>query len=80
MKKRFPVMITALVCTASLAIGVGASGVIKKGDGIQVIYGPIVSNVKSSLENYMDTVIEEEEVPCEKGKCEIFTTKSMGKS
>ena len=30
MKKRFPVMITALVCTASLAIGVGASGVIKK--------------------------------------------------
>ena len=57
----------------------GASGVIKKGDGIQVIYGPIVSNVKSSLENYMDTVIEEEEVPCEKGKCEIIYSPLNGK-
>ena len=59
----------------------GASGVIKKGDGVQVIYGPIVSNVKSNLENYMDTVIDEkpEEKPSENGKCEILSSPLSGK-
>jgi len=32
----------------------GASGVIKKGDGVQIIYGPQVSVVRSRLEDYMD--------------------------
>ncbi len=55
----------------------GASGVIKKGDGIQVIYGPVVSNVKSNLENYMEATIEEK--PCENGKCEILFSPLSGK-
>lgn len=33
----------------------GASGVIRKGHGIQVIYGPQVSVVKSNLEDYMES-------------------------
>ena len=32
----------------------GASGIIHKGDGVQVIYGPKVSVVKSNLEDFMD--------------------------
>ncbi|MBR2296932.1 MAG: PTS transporter subunit EIIC [Clostridia bacterium] len=34
----------------------GAAGVIKKGTGIQVIYGPQVSVIKSELEDYMNTL------------------------
>ncbi len=34
----------------------GAAGVIKKGNGVQVIYGPNVTVVKSNLESYLDTV------------------------
>ena len=33
----------------------GASGIIHKGNGIQVIYGPKVSVIKSNLEDFMDT-------------------------
>ncbi len=33
----------------------GASGVIKKGEGVQVIYGPQVSVIKSNLEDFMDS-------------------------
>lgn len=33
----------------------GAAGVITKGNGVQVIYGPRVSVIKSALEDYMDT-------------------------
>ncbi len=33
----------------------GASGVIHKGNGVQVIYGPQVSVVKSQLEDYIDS-------------------------
>ena len=33
----------------------GASGVIHKGNGIQVIYGPQVSVVKSHLEDFLDS-------------------------
>ena len=32
----------------------GAAGVIKKGEGVQVIYGPKVTVIKSELENYID--------------------------
>lgn len=34
----------------------GASGVVVKGDGIQVIYGPSVTIVKSNLEEFVDQV------------------------
>lgn len=36
----------------------GASGVIRKGDGVQVIYGPQVSVVKSRLEDFMEATPE----------------------
>ncbi|MBO5452428.1 MAG: PTS transporter subunit EIIC [Clostridia bacterium] len=58
----------------------GASGVIKKGDGIQVIYGPIVSNVKSNLENYIESHTDtHEEDTSDKGKCEILFSPLNGK-
>lgn len=33
----------------------GASGVIKKGNGVQIVYGPQVSVIKSKLEDFLDT-------------------------
>ncbi len=33
----------------------GASGVIKKGNGVQVVYGPQVAVIKSRLETYLET-------------------------
>ena len=33
----------------------GASGIIHKGNGVQVIYGPQVAVIKSNLEDFMDT-------------------------
>ncbi len=37
----------------------GAAGVIKKGKGIQVIYGPVVTTIKSELEEYLNALREE---------------------
>lgn len=36
----------------------GAAGVIKKGKGVQIIYGPKVSVIKSNLEDYLDNPVE----------------------
>ncbi len=33
----------------------GASGIVKKGDGVQIIYGPQVSVIKSNFEIFMDS-------------------------
>ncbi len=33
----------------------GASGVIRKGEGVQIIYGPQVSVIKSNLEDFLDS-------------------------
>ncbi len=41
----------------------GASGVVHKGNGVQVIYGPRVTVIKSNLEDYLETAPEEEYVP-----------------
>ena len=38
----------------------GPSGIIKKGQGIQIIYGPSVSVIKSNLEDYLETAPNEE--------------------
>ena len=38
----------------------GPSGIIKKGQGIQIIYGPSVSGIKSNLEEYLAGAPEEE--------------------
>ena len=40
----------------------GAAGVIVKGDGVQVIYGPKVSVIKSNLEDYLSSPHAEEEI------------------
>lgn len=39
----------------SLLKSSGASGVIRKGNGVQIIYGPQVSVVKSKLDDYMES-------------------------
>jgi PTS system D-glucosamine-specific IIC component len=41
----------------------GASGVIHKGNGVQVIYGPHVTVIKSNLEDYLATAPDVEVVP-----------------
>lgn len=38
----------------------GASGVVQKGNGVQVIYGPRVSVIKSDLEEYLEASSEQE--------------------
>jgi len=37
----------------------GASGVVHKGNGVQIIYGPNVTVIKSNLEDYLDREIED---------------------
>ena len=39
--------------------GTGASGVVKKGNGIQIIYGPKVNIIKSDFEEYLKTASDE---------------------
>ena len=41
----------------------GASGVIHKGKGVQIIYGPQVSVIKSNLEDFLDSP-ESDEIDC----------------
>ncbi len=35
--------------------GTGAAGVIRKGNGVQIVYGPRVSNIKSNLEEFIES-------------------------
>lgn len=49
----------------------GASGVVHKGNGVQVIYGPNVTVIKSNLEDYLAKAPEEEEeIPIVEEKAE----------
>ena len=34
----------------------GAAGVIKRGNGVQIVYGPQVSVIKSDLEDYIESL------------------------
>ena len=43
--------------------GTGASGVVHKGNGVQVIYGPRVTVIKSNLEDYLEKAPDEEYHP-----------------
>ena len=66
----------------------GASGVIHKGNGVQVVYGPNVTVIKSNLEDYLETApdieytkdsigsVEETEAPQEE-KTEQKVTKTI---
>lgn len=44
----------------SLLKSTGASGVVHKGNGVQIIYGPHVTVIKSNLEDYLEKAPEEE--------------------
>lgn len=48
----------------------GASGVIQKGTGIQVIYGPHVSVIKSKLDDFMEHYNSEQSIPSEEDSSE----------
>lgn len=56
---RCTVVQTKLVNDALLK-STGASGVVHKGNGVQVIYGPHVTVIKSNLEDYLETAPDEE--------------------
>lgn len=58
---RCTVIKTELVDDALLK-STGASGVVHKGNGVQVIYGPHVTVIKSNLEDYLETAPDEEYV------------------
>ncbi len=65
----------------------GASGVVQKGKGVQIIYGPRVTVIKSNLEDYLDHHIEykgdffpeekEEDMPQVDTPCSGRLTKSV---
>ena len=57
----------------------GASGVIHKGNGVQVIYGPHVSVVKSQLEDFLDTA-ESDNVDALLGKTDFEAPKQEEKT
>ncbi len=59
---RCTVFRTELVDDAALK-ATGASGVVHKGNGVQIIYGPRVTVIKSNLEVYLETAPDEEVVP-----------------
>lgn len=44
----------------------GASGVVHKGNGVQIIYGPKVTVIKSNLEDYLEVAPNEEYVAADK--------------
>ena len=46
--------------------GTGASGVVHKGNGVQIIYGPKVTVIKSNLEDYLEVAPNEEYVAADK--------------
>lgn len=62
---------TRLCCTVykpelvqdSILKATGASGVVHKGNGVQIIYGPKVTVIKSNFEDYLETAPDEEIVP-----------------
>lgn len=85
---RVTVMDSALVSDEILKQS-GASAVIHKGNGVQVIYGPQVSVIKSNLEEYMETAdadgfielsayMNGTVVPLEEVKDEAFSQKILG--
>ena len=66
----------------------GAAGVIIKGNGVQVIYGPRVTVIKSNLEDYMNTKIDTSVIfapldgkvlPLSEVKDEAFRDEILGK-
>ena len=55
----------------------GASGVIHKGQGVQIIYGPKVTVIKSNLEDYLESAPEEEVILQEETSEEAWSDASI---
>lgn len=85
--------ITRLRCTvkdankvdADILKNTGASGVICKGQGVQIVYGPKVSVIKSDLEAYLrssasDKPVEIKAEPKQETKTEVKTETKSGES
>ena len=68
---------TELVDDAALK-ATGASGVVHKGNGVQIIYGPRVTVVKSNLEDYLETAPNEEYIPQQTEIIEEKATEEVG--
>ena len=58
----------------------GASGVVHKGNGVQVIYGPRVTVIKSNLEDYLEYAPDEEYSPAQAKKTEAEPEQEAGKA
>ena len=58
----------------------GASGVIHKGNGVQVIYGPRVTVIKSNLEDYLEYAPDEEYTPVKAEKDETMAEQAAEKA
>lgn len=75
---------SALVSDAMLK-STGASGVVHKGNGVQIIYGPRVTVVKSNLEDYLETAPDELYQPqagaaeAQNGQSQAAEKKAQGK-
>ena len=54
----------------------GASGVVHKGNGVQIIYGPRVTVIKSNLEDYLETAPDEEYIVNESVETSAEETKT----
>ncbi len=58
----------------------GASGVVHKGNGVQVIYGPRVTVIKSNLEDYLEYAPDEEYTPVKAEKDETMAEQAAEKA
>lgn len=52
-------VVDGLIVDDELLKSSGAKGIIRKGNGVQIIYGPQVSIIKSNLEDYIDSPISD---------------------
>lgn len=58
----------------------GASGIIKKGNGVQVIYGPRVAVIKSKLQEYLEHAPEDEDYSFEAAEQEEKAVKKQSEN
>ena len=58
----------------------GASGVVHKGNGVQVIYGPRVTVIKSNLEDYLEYAPDEEYAPAKEEEKEAAAEQKAEKA
>ena len=56
----------------------GASGVVHKGNGVQIIYGPHVTVIKSNLEDYLEKAPEEEKKQTKAARSIIISSPMKG--